>query len=245
MTTLPSPTLQPDDSGPVAPGWHTAMVLVFLAAFTGLSVWRGSLTPVGEVGSKARLASYATVLVWEWLMVGFIAWGIGKRGVRLWGLVAGRWTGPSSFFRDLGIAVVFLLGSSVVLQLVRFALRAETGRAVINLLPNSPLERAVWIALSATAGICEEIIFRGYLQQQLGRLTGSMRMGLTLQAVVFGACHLYQGWKSAITIAVFGLLFGLLAHYRKSLRPGMLAHFTQDTAAGLAGRWLLEHAPRS
>jgi membrane protease YdiL (CAAX protease family) len=36
-----------------------------------------------------------------------------------------------------------------------------------------------------------------------------------------------------VTIGVYGCLFGLLAAWRKSLRPGMLAHFLQDGIGGL------------
>lgn len=36
-----------------------------------------------------------------------------------------------------------------------------------------------------------------------------------------------------ITITVYGALFGILAVYRKSLRPGMIQHAMQDSFAGL------------
>ena len=42
------------------------------------------------------------------------------------------------------------------------------------LIPGTTLELLVWFCLSATAGICEEIIFRGYLQRQFAAFTGSM-----------------------------------------------------------------------
>ena len=34
-------------------------------------------------------------------------------------------------------------------------------------------------------------------------------------------------------IAVYGCLFGLLALWRKNLRPGIIAHILQDSLAGL------------
>jgi hypothetical protein len=36
-----------------------------------------------------------------------------------------------------------------------------------------------------------------------------------------------------IVIAVYGCMFGSLAWWRKSLRPGMMAHFIQDAIGGL------------
>jgi membrane protease YdiL (CAAX protease family) len=55
-----------------------------------------------------------------------------------------------------------------------------------------------------------------------------------MQAVCFGIAHSYQGVKSIVTITVYGALFGLLAIYRNSLRPGMIQHAMQDSFAGLA-----------
>jgi uncharacterized protein len=55
-----------------------------------------------------------------------------------------------------------------------------------------------------------------------------------LQALIFGAAHSYQGVRGMITVGVYGALFGVLAVNRKSLRPGMIQHFMQDSFAGLA-----------
>ena len=37
-----------------------------------------------------------------------------------------------------------------------------------------------------------------------------------------------------VTITVYGALFGMLAVYRDSLRPGMIQHAMQDSFSGLA-----------
>jgi membrane protease YdiL (CAAX protease family) len=58
-------------------------------------------------------------------------------------------------------------------------------------------------------------------------------LGILASAVVFGAGHLYQGWRSVILITVYGLLFGVLAHLVRSLRPGMIVHAWQDMFSGL------------
>jgi hypothetical protein len=36
-----------------------------------------------------------------------------------------------------------------------------------------------------------------------------------------------------VQIGVFGLMFGVLAHFRKSLRPGMIAHAWHDSFSGI------------
>jgi uncharacterized protein len=89
-----------------------------------------------------------------------------------------------------------------------------------------------------TAGICEEAIFRSYLQKQFTAWTGNETAGLFLSAAAFGAGHGYQGAKATVVLAAYGLMFGILAQRRKSLRPGMITHALHDTLAGLAVRLL-------
>jgi membrane protease YdiL (CAAX protease family) len=89
-----------------------------------------------------------------------------------------------------------------------------------------------------TAGISEETIFRGYLQKQFIAWTGSVPAGILLSAAAFGVGHIYQGAKASVVIGVYGLMFGVLAWRRGSMRPGMITHALHDTASGLAVRLL-------
>jgi membrane protease YdiL (CAAX protease family) len=56
-----------------------------------------------------------------------------------------------------------------------------------------------------------------------------------LQALLFGVSHGYQGVDACARIALFGLLFGLIAIWRRNLRAGVVAHAWTDIAAGLFG----------
>jgi membrane protease YdiL (CAAX protease family) len=99
--------------------------------------------------------------------------------------------------------------------------------------PLGVLESAIWVCLSITAGFCEEVMFRGYVQRQFAAWTRSDIAAVLLQAIVFGVAHSYQGARLAFVVTVYGMLFGVLAHMRRSLRPGMMAHAIQDTLSGL------------
>ena len=115
-------------------------------------------------------------------------------------------------------------------------LRLGSGRAVAGfMLPRTPLEIALWVVLSITAGICEETIFRGYLQRQFIGWTHSTVVGVVVSGAIFGAAHIYGGGKRAVVIAVYGMLFGSLAAWRRSLKPGMMAHAWQDLVSGIPG----------
>jgi membrane protease YdiL (CAAX protease family) len=93
----------------------------------------------------------------------------------------------------------------------------------------------VWVALSLTAGICEEAIYRGYLPRQFISVTRSVPVGIALSAAAFAGAHAYQGWQMAPGIGVLGAIAGTIAYWCKSVRPGMIEHFLQDVLAGFVG----------
>jgi len=96
----------------------------------------------------------------------------------------------------------------------------------------------LWICLSATAGFCEEVLFRGYLQKQFTRLLRNRWIALVAVSILFGLGHGYEGAQRMVLIAMLGLSFGVLSMWRKSLRPAMMAHTLQDTISGLLLRAL-------
>jgi membrane protease YdiL (CAAX protease family) len=89
--------------------------------------------------------------------------------------------------------------------------------------------------VAATASFCEELIFRGYLTRQFRAWTGSPVFAIVVQGVALGLIHGYYGYKTLVVIMVEGCLLGLFAHWRKSLRPGMLAHELEDVLGNLVG----------
>jgi len=117
--------------------------------------------------------------------------------------------------------------------LVSRMLGPDAAKGIGSLLPRGPAEIAAWVGLSVSAGICEEVVFRGYLQQQFRALTGSAPVAIAVQAVIFGVSHGYQGLRNTIVIAILGALYGVVAHWRRSLRPGMILHAWTDVVGGI------------
>jgi uncharacterized protein len=197
----------------------------------------GGMLSVARLSGEAHpqhVGLYLLAMGEEWLMFALILAGVLRAGTPLQTLVGERWHSMRDLLRDIGIAAAFWVACLPVLYGLRLLVGATNlNPAVLALAPQSPVEITLWIVLCVTAGICEETIFRGYLQPQLMVMTGSKPAGMLLAAITFGLPHLYQGWRMAIVITVFGLMFGGLAYWRRSLRPGMIAHAWQDALTGV------------
>jgi uncharacterized protein len=225
----------PTPKSTVAGATHTIVLLAVIAAWSAWGYFGTHQMRTAE--NPHRAAMYVITILWEWTVVAYVAWGVKSHGSSLRELIGGKWNNWKAFLKDVAIAAGFWLIAIVVLFCTAVALHAtKIGQNIQYLLPQSRLEIFLWILTSLTAGICEEIIFRGYFQRQFSVWTGNVPAGALLSAAVFGAAHIYQGWRSAIIIVVYGLLFGILAEFRRSLRPGMMTHAWHDGFAGLAGR---------
>src|SRR6516165_5247175 len=217
---------------PIAPWWHTVLVVVHIATGSIASWYQHGLPNANLPGISSRLSSYFTVLAIEWLPILLIWLALRRRGLSISRLVSGRWHTLGMFFKDLGLAVGFLVVVVPLVGILASLLGGVAETAVANITPKTGFELTVWLGLAATGGFCEELVFRGYLTQQFSAWTGSRALAVVLQGVAFGLAHGYYHWVMVAPM-VQGWLLGLLAYWRKSLRPGMLAHGLQDAVGGL------------
>ena len=181
---------------------------------------------------RACLFCAFSSFVAERFLVLLIWLALRRRGLTIGSLVSGRWETLGRFLKDLGLAVGFVVVIIAIEQALSFLLHANSDTGLGRIMPETPLELAVYLIVAATGGFCEELIFRGYLMQQFSAWTGSSAAGLVGQAVLFGLGHAYYGWKLMFIIMLHGSLLGLLACWRKNLRPAMLAHGLQNVLGG-------------
>jgi CAAX protease family protein len=246
--TKPAPPVADSPRKLLAHPLHTIVLLLAILSFSFLGA--GPKAAASRV-ARGRVAVLSYTIAYQWAFVGYIYLGIRRRGVTLRQVIGGRWDSAEAVLLDAGLAIVLWLIAIVAVVLTKAALgmvhmdpaanmaeARETARALDFLIPRSNLELGLYALLAATAGFCEELLFRGYLQQQLSALSGSAAVGIGAQALIFGTAHGYQGWKLMIVLSSFGACFGIFAHYRKSLRPGMMTHAWQDLFTGLAMKFL-------
>ncbi len=244
----------------IAPAWHTVVLILGILA---ISLSGGYRHPGGRgVGAANRMHTYALTAGLEVVLIGWVAFGVRLRGVPLRSLFGKASIRFRSIAIDAGIALLFWMGSLMALAtlaLMWISIEAaithkpipiETGqsgktsaprlpddqaaRAVVQLAPSNGKEIVSWLLLCVLVGIAEELVFRGYLQQQfIAWSRGTAAGGVVFSALMFGAAHGYEGARAMFLLAVFGALFSLLALFRRNLRAGIFAHSWHDAIAGL------------
>ena len=223
----------------LAPVWHTILFIIILLCNSYFTA--SSLPKMGSgTAAKQHIFEYAFTIGFEFVLLLIVWLGIRSRGVKMKELIGGRWESVEDFLIDIGIAIGYwlvaiavLAGLGYLMGLTKGPQAGEAKKLADMLAPDSPPALAMFILLSTVAGFVEEIIFRGYLLKQFAALTGNIYAGLIIQAIFFGAGHGYEGARRMLLIAVYGTMFGLLTVWRKSLRPGMMAHTLHDSLAGV------------
>lgn len=115
-------------------------------------------------------------------------------------------------------------------------LRKKPGKAARQLaflLPSNREERKWWWAVCITAGVCEEIVYRGFLMHYLHANPWhvSLIWALLISSFIFGIGHLYQGVAGAASTVAVGFLFGGFYVITGSLLLPVLIHTLMDLRA--------------
>ena len=234
---------------PIAPAWHT---IVLVAGILAISA-SGSSRLAGSHGPVHLFATYGVTCAMELVLLAWVVFGLRLKKIPMRSLLGENSFTPRALFIDIGLALLFWVGSLMVLGTLgliwavaqasvehRSLLapdphRQQAMHALSQLAPSSAGEVAAWVLLCVLVGFCEEIVFRGYLQTQFTRWArGAAAAGVVFSALVFGGAHAYQGVRNMVLLAVFGALFSGLVLFRRSLRAAIFAHAWHDLVAGLA-----------
>lgn len=173
----------------------------------------------------------------------------GSSAISLWGLAAA--TAIVAAFSGitpggLGLSRLPLLpalawtagvtAAAIALLFLARAIGIREAEFVAYLMPETRAEKIGFAGLSLTAGICEELVFRGYLIPALSQATGSLVAAAAISSAVFGVLHAYQRPAGAARAAVLGALLAAPLLATGSLLPGMAAHTLIDLLSGLVLR---------
>jgi membrane protease YdiL (CAAX protease family) len=104
----------------------------------------------------------------------------------------------------------------------------------LKIFPQDSVERLAFFVVVVTVAVCEELIYRGFVQRVFEDWPGGFIIaGILASALMFGLAHLYQGPRGLITTFAVGMLFAAIRAWTGSLLAPLIAHFVADITAGL------------
>lgn len=165
----------------------------------------------GSPPARVRQAAMVSgVVIGEWLTV-WICWLCFRRAASFGSLFQTR---TNSLWRDLGIGTV-IAGFFIFLAAL---MRQDV----------EPMPVLYVILLSLTAGVCEELLFRGFLISLIASAGWGWMMKILLTCVAFGLGHIYMGLGSAAWAMLIGIGFAAVTLWRRNIWAAATAHFLID-----------------
>jgi membrane protease YdiL (CAAX protease family) len=192
-------------------------------------------------GLNKKLSVYRQTILWSWIPVLIIVFlipfsqltinNLGFRWIDLTASTLSYWiviTGVTLFSLYLlyNIYSIILLKTS---KKARLEASKNLPEYVKSLLPITSQEKKTWVYVAFSAGITEEIVYRGYLFFALGFLFPSLSIFhiLLISTLLFGLGHVYQG-REMVKPTILGLFFGFSYILFDSLFPIIILHVAQD-----------------
>ena len=168
---------------------HTLYFLAIWLGVTAVSVLSAILNPgvAKSQGPNNMIPFYLFLIGMQALWVRFVYKGMQRAGRSLLEFFSLPRFGPAPLVQDIGYAALSyaLIYACGALIGHWSAPDAQQANLMLPQLPTAALALTVWIGLSLSAGLGEEILFRGYLQRQLSAMTGRPVLAILVQAMLF------------------------------------------------------------
>ena len=222
--------------GPLA----SAVAALFLVLLPGIALAQHGV-PLDDLGDH-RPGVYVTTILALGLIALAALWAWPEALVRPDGGKAGGgdWFGWSGTGIGLAGAAASLTAVGLAVSYAFRALGARLGwkeTALVHAaMPVTRGEKWLFVVLCVAAGVCEEIVFRGFLPLFVLPWFGDYMLAALPVSLVFGILHAYQGAHGVARTALLGLLLAAGASMTGSLLPSMLAHAALNLLIGLVLR---------
>lgn len=179
----------------------------------------------GRLPAPSRMPLYASALATHGMLL---------LGVLATVLADDVWLFPP-FGVDRGriLAALVALALGLLLLLERFRVQDALARERTRMIaPRNPKEYAAFCGIAVTAGISEQLAYRGVLFSFLLWYSGSYLAAALLAAIPFGLVHLFQGWRSALLVTVIAIRDQVLVILTGTLVYAIVIHIIHDIIAG-------------
>lgn len=205
-----------------SPGWAVLIVAVALLVLLPGAV--GLFDPLFDAPTWRLLTSNLLKWVAVGVVVAAVAYGE-ERPLASIGIAR-----PNRRDLAVGVATLFaLLVANVAGQALVAGLGLEVRSDEVLLRWWEQVPLAVLVTVPITAGVTEEVLFRGAAIERLEELTGSTLAGAVLPAVVFVGLHVPTwGLGDAVVQAGLTAVLTLVYLHERRLAPVVFAHVGLD-----------------
>lgn len=120
--------------------------------------------------------------------------------------------------------------AAVFINLIAEIIISMAGDLIIPDIPfaQNPREYVILLFIIAgSAGICEEILFRGFIMRSYEKL--GMWRSIIMTALLFSVLHL--NIQNIVAPLFLGIIFGFMVYKTNSIYAGMLAHFINNSVS--------------
>ena len=188
---------------------------------------------------RVKIQSYQMTIAWLWIcaIIAVAAFGLKT----LWTIhpttteVPWLPSGSGGYVYGGALAAAFLAATliPVLASWVSPKIRDGFAKQLAPLsffLPTTGDERLWFAMVSISAGVCEEVLFRGFLIRyfQAGPYHLAMVFAALLACLFFGTAHLYQGIVGVVQTTFMGVAFAAMFFATGSLILPVLAHVAID-----------------
>lgn len=225
-----------------------AIALLLLVIAPAMTRWLfpSSLAAV-RASPDARRREYRWTITSQWTLVAIVLaiwFAVGRDRASLGLDLPGGLPTIAGFAITAALLTFLQLQTAAVRRggaAARATLRAQLG-TFEDFAPRTPSDARWFRGVAITAGICEELLYRGFLIAYLGSALGAWP-AMVVVAAVFGLMHLHLGRSHALKGTAVGLLLGALFLGCGSLLWPMIVHTAIDLHGGTMARLALDDAP--
>lgn len=221
--------------------YDIAAALLFAVALPvyGTLSFKRLLERLKTEGSALRIRAYHMSTVTQWVLCVLVLaiWFAFERAPKDIGFYA-----PMTLRFWGGIAIAILVTAILLYQVVMVRRSADQRQQMLEemdrlmpFLPHSKADLRAFIPLAITAGVVEEILFRGYLIWLLSQWM-NIAAASAFALILFTAAHAYQGSRGMIRVALMGLVLTGVFLLSRSLIPAILLHISADLIGGVMSK---------
>lgn len=229
MTEIAS-TTKPAANPPGSASYAIPIVTGLLILGAGLLPWTLLARANAQIRPDIPWAALATTAYLGILLMWLNGWGPPRRSadrrrqrLRLW---------PRSAADAESLSAGAVIALLLLLYMLWIAISRMSAIPDLSLYPTTAYRWSMFVMGGITAGVVEEVAFRGYMQTGIER--HDRKNAIVFTSLVFTASHITQGIGAVLIMGpglfIASMLYGMLARRTGTILPGIAIHVLGDLA---------------